>query len=42
MCYYISGISFIEILQMKADFYKDLNGKIWFFYAKDIIWRYRK
>ena len=27
---------------MKADFYMDSNDKIWFFYAKDIIWRPRK
>jgi hypothetical protein len=27
---------------MNADFYVDLNEKVWFYYAKDIIWRHRK
>ena len=24
---------------MRADFFKDVNGTIWFFYAHDIEWR---
>jgi len=24
---------------MRADFFKDANGTIWFFYAHDICWR---
>jgi hypothetical protein len=31
-----------EILSMKADFYVDANGLIWFFYARDIVWREKK
>ena len=27
---------------MKADFYVDSNDKVWFFYAKDIVFRPRK
>ena len=42
MCFYVSTIRKVEILSMNADFYVDLNEKVWFYYAKDIIWRHRK
>lgn len=42
MCHYVSAVRKMEILQMKADFYIDANEKVWFFYAKDIVWRHRK
>lgn len=38
-CYYIQKVHGKEILQMKAEFFKDLNGKIWFYYAKNIYCR---
>jgi len=41
-CHHISIVRKFEILQLKADFYVDSNEKIWFFYARDIIWRHRK
>ena len=42
MCHYLSRVRNVEILQMQADFYVDANDKIWFFYAKDILWRPKK
>ena len=38
-CYYIQKVHGKEKLQMKAEFFKDLNGKIWFYYAKSIYCR---
>lgn len=35
-CYYAQKVHGKEILQMKAEFFKDTNGKIWFFYARGI------
>jgi hypothetical protein len=35
-CYYAQKVHGKEILQMKAEFFKDANGKIWFFYARGI------
>ena len=35
-CYYAQKVHSKEILQMKAEFFKDMNGKIWFFYARNI------
>ena len=35
-CYYAQKVHGKEILQMKAEFFKDSNGKIWFFYARGI------
>ena len=42
MCHYVSVVRKVEILQMTADFFVDANDKVWFFFAKDIVWRYRK
>ena len=42
MCHYISQVRQIEILQMKADFYVDSNDQIWFFYAREIVWRNKR
>lgn len=42
MCFYISVVRKIEILQIHADFFVDQNDKVWFFHAKDIVWRHRK
>lgn len=36
MAYYISTIRGIEILMMQAEFSKDENGYIWFFYAHNV------
>lgn len=38
-CYYIQKVHGYEVLKMRADFFKDANGTIWFFYAHDIEWR---
>ena len=38
-CYYISKVRGIEILQMKAEFLKDENQFIWFYYAHNIYCR---
>lgn len=35
-CYYIQKVRGFEVLQMKAEFFKDHNGEIWFFYCRDI------
>ena len=35
-CYYAQKVHNKEILKMKAEFFKDMNGKIWFFYARGI------
>ena len=42
MCDYISQVNGYEILQMKAEFFKDENDFIWFYYAKDIYMRKNK
>ena len=42
MCHYVSTVRKFEILSIKCDFYMDSNYKIWFFYAKDILYRPRK
>lgn len=42
MCEYISKIRGHEILQMKAEFVRDENGWIWFFYARDVFMRKNK
>lgn len=39
ICDYISQVNGFEILQMKAEFFKDENDFIWFYYAKDIYMR---
>ena len=39
MCDYISQVNGQEILQMKAEFFKDENDFIWFYYAKEIYMR---
>ena len=39
MAYYVSKVRGYEILMMKAEFFKDENGFIWFFYAHDIFVR---
>ena len=39
MCYYIQKVHGYEILQMKAEFFKDEWKVIWFFYARDIYGR---
>lgn len=39
LCYYIQKVYGYEVLRMRADFFKDSNGYIWFFYAHDISWR---
>jgi hypothetical protein len=36
MGYYVSTIHGFEILRMSAEFFKDENGFIWFFYAHNI------
>jgi hypothetical protein len=36
ICDYISKVRSIEVLQMQAQFFKDENGFIWFFYATNI------
>ncbi|CDW81558.1 UNKNOWN [Stylonychia lemnae] len=36
IAYYVSKVYNKEILQMKAEFLKDENGNIWFFYASNI------
>lgn len=36
---YIQKVRNWELLQMKAEFFKDANGDIWFYYAKDIQMR---
>ena len=39
MAEYISRVRGYEILQMKAEFFKDENDWMWFFYAKEIYMR---
>ena len=41
MCHYIQKVYQYEILQMKAEFLKDENGNIWFYYASNIQGRSR-
>ena len=36
---YLQKVRGLELLQMKAEFFKDENGYIWFFYAKEICIR---
>ena len=36
MCDYLQKTKKIEILQMKAEFLRDVNNTVWFVYAKDI------
>ena len=42
MAFYIKVLYDTEILQMDADFFQDDNGKIWLFYAKNIMTRPKK
>ena len=35
-CYYIQKVRGFEVLSMKAEFFKDHNGWIWFYYAQNI------
>ena len=42
MLYYLSEVRKIEVLQIQADFIKDQNDQIWFYHAKNIIWRPRQ
>lgn len=39
MCYYVQKIYHFEILHMDCDFYQDDNGKIWFFFVKNLVVR---
>jgi hypothetical protein len=39
MCYYIQKVHKYEVLEMKVEFFLDMNGLLWFYYAKDIRWR---
>jgi len=41
LAHYIQKVYHYEILQMKAEFLKDDNGNIWFFYASNIQGRSR-
>lgn len=36
-CYYIQKVRGFEVLRMNAEFFKDHNGWIWFYYAHDIF-----
>ena len=42
MAYYIQKVHGHNILQMKAEFFKDANDQIWFFYARKIHTRKSK
>jgi len=37
--YYVQQMYHKEIMKMGCDFYQDDNGKVWFFYAKNILTR---
>jgi len=39
MCYYISKVRGYEVLMMQAEFFKDENGFIWFYYSHNITVR---
>jgi hypothetical protein len=36
ICYYVQKVHGQEILQMKAEFFKDVHKDIWFYYAHNI------
>lgn len=39
MCRYLQIVRAVEILRMNCDFYVDANDQIWFFFARDIVYR---
>jgi hypothetical protein len=39
MCYYLSKLRAIEILQMKTEFLVDENSNVWFVHASNIQYR---
>jgi hypothetical protein len=42
MCHYVQKVYGYEVLTMDTDFSIDDNGKLWFWYAKNIITRPKK
>ena len=35
-------VSSVEVFEMKADFFVDSDGEIWFYHARDILYRNRQ
>jgi hypothetical protein len=35
-------VSNVEVFEIKADFFRDSDGEIWFCHARDILYRNRK
>lgn len=32
----------VEVFEIRADFFRDSDGEIWFYHARDILYRNRK
>ena len=39
LAYYVAKVYHVEILQMKAEFLRDENGNVWFFFAHNVQMR---